>query len=217
MANIRVLLADDHQIVLQGLAVLINSQQGIEVVGRASDGLELLDMVEALRPHVVVTDISMPNLNGVEATSQIRKRHPTCQVIILSMHAASSYVIRALRNGALGYVLKSDRIEDVIEAIEAVSKGRRYLSGQVSDQVISALVTGSEPELDLEKRVTNREREILQLVAEGNTNAQISKRLNISTRTVETHRANMMGKLGLNSQADVIRFAIQNGIISAPS
>ncbi len=217
MANIRVLLADDHQIVLQGLALLINSQPGIEVVGRASDGLELLDMVEKLRPHVVVTDISMPNLNGVEATSQIHKRFPGCQVIILSMHAASSYVIRALRNGALGYVLKSDHIEDVIEAIHSVTKGHRYLSGQVSDQVISALISGSEPELDLEKKVTNREREILQLVAEGNTNVQISKRLNISTRTVETHRANMMGKLGLSSQADVIRFAIQNGIISAPS
>ena len=217
MANIRVLLADDHQIVRQGLSALINAQPGIEIVGEAHDGLELLDLVEKLRPHVVVTDIAMPNLNGVDATGLIRKRFPEVQVIILSMHAASSYVIRALRNGALGYVLKSDDIEDVIDAINSVSRGHRYLSGQVSEQVISSLIVGKETEIDLEKRITGREREILQLVAEGNTNIQISKKLNISSRTVETHRANMMNKLGLSSQADVIHFAIQNGIVSPPT
>lgn len=215
MANIKVLLADDHQIVRQGLRALINAQPGIEIIGEAHDGLELLDEVEKLRPNVVVTDIAMPNLNGVDATGLIRKRFPDVQVVILSMHAASSYVIRSLRNGALGYVLKSDNIEDVIDAIRAVSQGRRYLSGQVSEQVISAVIAGGEPELDLEKRITSREREILQLVAEGNTNVQISKKLSISSRTVETHRANMMTKLGLTSQADVIHFAIQNGIVSS--
>jgi DNA-binding NarL/FixJ family response regulator len=216
MANVRVLLADDHQIVRQGLSALINAQTGIEIVGEARDGLELLDMVEKLHPHVVVTDVAMPNLNGVDAAGLIRKRFPDVQVIILSMHTASSYVIRALRNGALGYVLKSDNIEDVIDAIRSVMSGHRYLSGQVSEQVISSLIAGQEPEMDLEKRITNREREILQLVAEGNTNVQISKKLNISSRTVETHRANMMNKLGLSSQADVIHFAIQNGLVSPP-
>jgi len=216
MAKIKILLADDHQIVRQGLSALINAQPDLEVIGEALDGLDLLEQVEKLHPDVVVADVAMPNLNGVDAAGRIRKRFPDVQVVILSMHAASSYVIRALRNGALGYVLKSDDIEDVIEAIHWVVEGRRYLSGQVAEQVISSLISGAEQELDMEKRITNREREILQLVAEGNTNIQISKKLNISSRTVETHRANMMNKLGLASQADVIRFAIQNGIVSAP-
>ena len=216
MAKIKVLLADDHQIVRQGLKALINTQPDLEVIGEALDGWDLLEKVEKLHPNVVVTDVAMPNLNGVDAAGRIRKRFPDVQVVILSMHAASSYVIRSLRNGALGYVLKSDNIEDVIEAIHWVMDGRRYLSGQVSEQVITSLIAGAEGEMDLEKRITNREREILQLVAEGNTNLQISKKLNISSRTVETHRANMMSKLGLTCQADVIRFAMQNGLVSSP-
>jgi DNA-binding NarL/FixJ family response regulator len=216
MDKIAVLLADDHQVVRQGLRALINVQPGIEVIGEAHDGLELLTLVEKLRPDVVVTDISMPNLNGVDAAGFIRKRYPEVQVVILSMHSASSYVVRALRTGALGYVLKSDNIEDVIEAIRTVKQGRRYLSKHVSDQVISSLVNAGDAEMDLENRITEREREILQLVAEGNTNQQISKKLNISIRTVETHRANMMMKLGLSSQADVIHFAIQHGMVSLP-
>ena len=129
MAKIKILLADDHQIVRQGLSALINAQPDLEVIGEALDGLDLLEQVERLHPDVVVVDVAMPNLNGVDAAGRIRKRFPDVQVVILSMHAASSYVIRALRNGALGYVLKSDDIEDVIEAIHWVVEGRRYLSG----------------------------------------------------------------------------------------
>ena len=214
MAKIKVLLADDHQIVRQGIKALLNAQADIEIIGEATDGHELMEMVERLCPDVVVTDIAMPVLNGIEAAGQIRRRFPSIEVIILSMHAASSYVVRSLRVGARGYILKSDDIQEVIEAIRAVSAGRRHISKQVSDDVLELLLSENSPELDLNKRLTDREREILQLIAEGNTNAQIAEKLVISSRTVETHRAKMMDKLGLSTQAEVIRFAIQNGFVS---
>ncbi len=213
MARIQVILADDHQIVRQGMRALLNAQPDIEVVGEAADGLELVQMVWKLHPQVVISDIAMPNLNGIEAVGQIRRRFPDTQVIILSMHAASSYVIRALRAGALGYLLKDDDIEDVIRAIRAVSGGTRFLSHRISDQVMDALIAGDDSDPDVEKHASEREREILQLVAEGNTNAQIAEKLKISPRTVEKHRANLMLKLGLTNQADVIRYAIQHGIV----
>ena len=213
MAKIRVLLADDHQIVRQGIKALLNAQADIEVTAEASNGRELMTLVEQFQPDVVVSDIAMPDLNGIEAAGQIRRRYPRIQVVMLSMHNASTYVIRALRVGVLGYVLKNDDIQEVIEAIRAAVGGRRYLSKQISGDVIDLLLFGQDPELDPEKRLTDREREILQLVAEGNTNAQIAEKLVISQRTVENHRANLMRKLGLSSQAEAIRFAIQHGII----
>jgi len=210
---IKVVLADDHQVVRQGMRVLLNAQPDIEVVGEAADGLELVGLVWKLRPDVVISDIAMPNLNGIEATGQIHKRYPETHVIILSMHSASPYVIRALRSGALGYLLKDDDIEIVIQAVRTVAKGTRYLSAQVSAQVIDTFLSGQDPSQTLEERLTEREREILQLVGEGNTSAQIAQKLNISPRTVEKHRANLMSKLRLNSHADVVRFAIQQGIV----
>jgi len=213
MDKIKVLLADDHQVVRQGMRALLNAQPDIEIVGEAADGNELLRLAWSLRPDVVLSDIAMPNLNGIEAATQIRKRFPNVQVIILSMHSASAYVIRALRSGALGYVLKDDDIEVVIQAIRAVSKGSRFLSAQVSEKVLDTFLAGEDVTLSLEERITEREREILQLVGEGRTNAQIAEKLNISPRTVEKHRANLMSKLGLATHADAVRFAIQQGLV----
>ncbi|RPH57458.1 MAG: DNA-binding response regulator [Chloroflexi bacterium] len=156
----------------------------------------------------------MPNLNGIEATGQIHKRFPDVKVIMLSMHSASPYVIRALRGGAQGYLLKDDDIEDVIRAIHTVRKGSRFLSSQVSDQVLASFLSGVDPAQNLDRRLTEREREILQMIAEGNTNVQIAEKLSISPRTVEKHRANLMSKLRLTSQAEVVRFAIQHGLVS---
>jgi DNA-binding NarL/FixJ family response regulator len=214
MGKIRVLLADDHQVVRQGLRALLNSQSDIEVTGEAADGLELLNLVWKLQPNVVISDIAMPNMNGIEAIGQIHKRFPNVRVIILSMHSASAYVIRALRGGALGYLLKDDDIEDVIAAIHSVFLGNRFLSSQVSELVIDSFLAGTEIPSKMEERLTRREREVLQLIGEGNINTQIAEKLNISPRTVEKHRANLMSKLGLATQADVIRFAIQNGLVS---
>jgi DNA-binding NarL/FixJ family response regulator len=214
MGKIKILLADDHQVVRQGMRALLNAQPDLEVIGEAADGHELVQMVWKMHPEVVVSDIAMPNLNGIEATVQIHKRFPDVKVVILSMHSASPYVIRALRGGALGYLLKDDDIRDVIQAIRTVAQGARFLSAQVSELVIDALLSGKDATLDLEERITEREREILQMVAEGNTNTQIAEKLNISPRTVEKHRANLMSKLSLTSQADIVRFAIQQGIVS---
>jgi DNA-binding NarL/FixJ family response regulator len=212
MGKIKVLLADDHQVVRQGMRALINAQPDIEVIGEAADGHELVRLAWSLQPDVVISDIAMPNLNGIEAAGQIHKRFPKVRVIMLSMHSASSYVIRALRGGALGYVLKDDDIEVVLQAIRTVHKGSRFLSPQVFGEVLDTFLSGEDVTTSLEERLTEREREILQLVGESNTNQQIAEKLNISPRTVEKHRANLMLKLKLKSHADVIRFAIQQGV-----
>ena len=198
--------------VRQGFLVLLNAQPDIEVIGEAADGNEMIELAENLRPDVVLADISMPNLNGIEATKIIRQRFPNMPVIIITIHTSSSYVIRALRNGARGYVVKNDDFQHVIQAIKTVSLGQRYLSGQVSEQIIDAVIAGTSLDYNLDERISIREREILQLIAEGNTNSQIAKKLVISARTVETHRTNLMRKLDLNSQIDILRYAIQHGI-----
>ena len=198
--------------VRQGFLVLLNAQPDIEVIGEAADGNEMIALAENLRPDVVLADISMPNLNGIEATKIIRQRFPNMPVIIITIHTSSSYVIRALRNGARGYVVKNDDFQHVIQAIKTVSLGQRYLSGQVSEQIIDAVIAGTSLDYNLDERISIREREILQLIAEGNTNSQIAKKLVISARTVETHRTNLMRKLDLNSQIDILRYAIQHGI-----
>ena len=213
MSKIRILLADDHQIVRQGMKALLNSQPDMEVVGEASDGFELVGMVEKLNPNVIITDIAMPNMNGIEATKQIKKRNPNTQVIILSMHSSSSYVIGALRSGALGFLLKNDDYSEVVQAIQSVSEGRRYMSSQVSNLILDTFLDTGGFSNPVEHELTEREREVLQLIAEGNTSQQIADKLQISIRTAEKHRANLRAKLGANSQADLIHYAIQTGIV----
>jgi DNA-binding NarL/FixJ family response regulator len=210
--KIKVLIAEDHVMVRQGFIVLLNAQPDIEVVGEAADGNEMLEKAENLHPDVILADISMPNLNGIEATKLVRQRWPDMPVVIITIHTSASYVIRALRNGARGYVVKNDNFQNVIQAIKTVTLGQRYLSGQVSEQIIDSVISGTSLDYNLDERISVREREILQLIAEGNTNSQIAKKLVISSRTVETHRTNLMRKLDLGSQIDILRYAIQHGI-----
>ncbi len=210
--KIKVLIADDHVMVRQGFMVLLNAQPDIEVIGEAADGNEMVAQAETLHPDVVLADISMPNLNGIEATKVIHQRFPEMPVVMITVHTSSSYVVRALRSGARGYVVKNDDFQHVVQAIKAVILGQRYLSTQVSEQIIDSVVTGTSQEFNMDERISIREREILQLLAEGNSNSQIAKKLVISARTVETHRTNIMRKLELTSQIDILRYAIQHGL-----
>jgi two-component system response regulator NreC len=210
--KIKVLIADDHVMVRQGFMLLLNAQPDIEVVGEAADGNEMVELTENLHPDVVLADISMPNLNGIEATKLIHQRDPQMPVVMITIHTSSSYVVRALRSGARGYVVKNDDFQHVIRAIKAVILGQRYLSSSVSEQIIDAVVSGTSQEFNMDDRISIREREILQLIAEGNSNSQIARKLVISARTVETHRTNIMRKLELTSQIDILRYAIQHGL-----
>ena len=209
--GVSILLADDHNVVRQGLRSLLDSQPDFKVIGEACNGQEAVQMTQQLNPTVVVLDLMMPGLNGLEVTRQIKS---LTRVLILSMHANEGYVLEALKNGAYGYILKDSTAEELIQAVRLVSEGRHYLSAPFSDQAISAYIQRStSSRSDPYDTLTNREREILQLVAEGNSASEISSLLSISPRTVETHRANLMRKLELNSQVDLIRFAIRKGIL----
>jgi len=211
---ISILLADDHHIVRQGLRALLEAEPDFHVLGEAADGLEAVQLVERLQPDVLLVDVMMPGLGGLEATRQVRERFPKTQVVVLSMHSNEAYVLQALRNGALGYVLKDSNAADLIKAVREAGAGRRYLSPPLSDYIIDAYVNkGHETVFDIYETLTNREREVLHLAAEGHTNADIAVRLSISPRTVEIHRTNMMRKLGLHSEHDLIRYALRRGIL----
>ncbi len=207
----KILLADDHAIVRDGLKALLKSEVDFEVIGEAADGLEAVQMVDRLRPDVLVLDLMMPGLTGLEVTRQVSR---LTHVIILSMHANEAYVIEALRKGAMGYVMKDSTSADLVKAIRDVLSGKRYLSQPLSESMVDALLKRSKTsELDPYETLTTREREVFQLVAQGKSNLEISELLTLSPRTVEIHRANMMHKLNLESQADLIRLAIKRGVI----
>jgi DNA-binding NarL/FixJ family response regulator len=209
-----ILLADDHPVVRQGLRTLLESEPNFSVVGEASDGLEVADLVERLKPQVAVVDVMMPGLNGLEVTRQIRRRAPQTRVVILSMYADEAYVLEALRNGAAGYVLKDSSAVDLVKAVREVATGRRFLSPPLSERAIEAYEQkASAASLDTYETLTTREREVLHLAAEGHSNHEIAARLKISPRTVETHRAHLMRKLGLKSQVDLIRYALRRKIL----
>lgn len=211
---IRIVLGEDHQIVRQGLRALLEEEEDIQVIGEAGDGLEVLDLVEQLEPDILVVDLMMPGLHGLEITRQVRKRSRRTLVVVLSMHADESYVIAALKNGASGYVLKDSSASDLVMALHEVSDGRRFLSSPLSDRAIEVYMkTSDDGEEDIYECLTNREREILQLAVEGHSNRTIGERLSISPRTVETHRANLMRKLGLKTQTNLIRFALRRGFL----
>ena len=208
------MLADDHHIVRQGLRKLLEAEPDFEVIGEAADGLEAAHLVERLEPDVLVVDVMMSGMNGLEATKHVRKRSPKTTVVVLSMHADEGYVLEALRSGAKGYVLKDSLAEDLIHAVREARAGRRHLSAPLSDRVIEGYVNKSEATaLEPFERLTVREQEVLHLLAQGATNAEIASKLCISRRTVEVHRANMMRKLGLRNQAQVLRYAMRQGII----
>lgn len=212
--TISILLADDHHVVRQGLRALLEAETDFHVLGEASDGLEAVQQVERLQPDILLVDVMMPGLSGLEAVRQVRERFPKTQVVVLSMHSNEGYVLEALRNGAVGYVLKDSDASELVNAVREAYAGRRYLSPPLSDVIIDAYVNKSrETALDVYETLTNREREVLQLAAEGHTNAVIAARLGISPRTVEIHRTNMMRKLGLRTEHELIRYALRRGIL----
>lgn len=208
---VEILLADDHHVVRQGLRSLLESQADLVVVGEASNGQETLALVDKLHPRVVVLDIMMPGLNGLEVTRRLKG---LANVVILSMHANEAYVLEALQNGAFGYVLKDSTATDLIQAVRAAAADRRFLSQPFSELAIAAYARKAQATpLDPYSMLTAREREVLQMAAEGLTNNEISTKLSISPRTVEVHRANVMHKLNLRSQTDLIRYALKKGIL----
>lgn len=212
--TVSIVLADDHHVVRQGLRALLEAEPGFHIIGEAGDGLETAQLVERLQPDVLVLDLLMPGLSGLEVTRQASQRSPHTRVVILSMHSNEAYVVEALRNGAAAYVLKRCTAEDLVRAVREVLAGRYYLSSPFSERAIESYVRKTkETPLDPYETLTTREREVLQLVAEGHTNRKIAALLVISPRTVEMHRSNMLRKLGLRTQADVTRFAIRRGIL----
>jgi len=210
MKRIRILLADDHAVVRQGFKMILGAQADMEIVGEAGNGREAVELAEQLRPDIVVMDVAMPELNGIEATRRLFGSTPHARVIALSMHKDSVYVREILRAGARGYLLKDSGAGDLVSAIRAVASGESYLSPAVSNAVLD----------DYRKHVTNpidllssREREVLQMLAEGKTNKEIATVLNLSVYTVEAHRGRIMEKLNIHSINELVRFAVRNGLI----
>ena len=215
MTKIRILLADDHTVIRLGLKLLLERQADFVVVGEAEDGRKAIQLAESLLPDVIVMDVAMPNLNGIEATRQITTALPKVAVVVLSMHSDESYVMRALKAGAKGYLLKDSAEADLIQAIRTVVTGKSYFSAAVSKMLLEDYVQnlrqrGIEDSYDL---LTPREREVLQLAAEGKSNKESAALLNLSAYTVETHRTNLMQKLGLHSVPELILYAVRKGII----
>jgi len=211
MTSIRILIADDHGVVAEGLKSLAEAEPGIEVVGVVADGREAVKHARESKPDIVIMDMSMPELNGADATRDILQNDPACRVIVLSMYAEREYVRLALQAGAMGYVVKRSAAKELVEAIRAVHAGQRYLSPRVADVVIEA---GADDKDDLLAKLSMREREVLQLLAEGNTGAEIAQRLSLSQKTVETYRARLVEKLGIRDLPGLVRFAIQRGIVT---
>ncbi|NOZ28994.1 MAG: response regulator transcription factor [Chloroflexi bacterium] len=214
--TIRVLLADDHAVVRDGLRLILEAQGDIAVTGDATDGREAVRLAQALQPDVIVIDIAMPLLNGIEATHQILQVCPDAQVVILSMHATSEHIYRALQAGAQGYLLKESAGQEVVEAVRAVYAGQRYLSQRIVGTVIEEYVQLRESGSSTSplQRLTAREREILQLVVEGKSSAEIADILSLSTKTVETYRSRLMQKLDIHDLPGLVKFAIQHGLTS---
>jgi two-component system response regulator NreC len=215
-ATATIVLADDHALIRQGLHSVLERQGDYQVVGEAEDGLEAVEIVERLRPDVLIVDVMLPGLNGLEVTRRVRSRVPKTRVLVLSMHANESYVLEAFRNGASGYVLKATSANSLVEALRAILLGQRYLSPPLTERAIEVYidkVDNATITFDSYKMLTSREREVFQLAAEGLSNSEISQRLEISPRTAETHRTRIMHKLQMHSQGDLVRYAIQNGLI----
>jgi len=213
---IRVILADDHSVMRRGLRLILEQQADFEVLGEARDGREAVNLAAALHPDVAVLDITMPNMNVIEAARQITEKQPHVAVVVLSMHADESYVLRALKAGARGYLLKESPESDFISAIRSASEGKSFFSPAVSRLLVEDYVHQLQDRNieDSYELLTPREREILQMVAEGKTNKEIANQLNLSLYTVETHRGNMLQKLNLHSVPELILYAVRKGVIA---
>ena len=216
MSKTRIIIADDHDVVRKGLTFLLERINQTEVVGEATDGHQAVELAEKLAPNVVILDVAMPLLNGIDAAAQILKRHPETAVILLSMHADEDYVIRGLNAGVKGYILKESVERDLPLALEAVGKQRHFFSSAISEVLLADFMRQLKHKHvhDSYDLLTEREKEVLQLLAEGKTNKDVACLLNLRPQTVETHRANLMQKLGLHSTADIILYAVSKRIIS---
>jgi DNA-binding NarL/FixJ family response regulator len=214
MKPIRVLLADDHTLVRAGIRGLLAGLAGVEVVGEVGDGHEALRLAETLHPGVVLLDIGMPGLNGLEAAARLAKLDPMIRVVILSMHMSEEYVLQALRAGAAGYLLKGADVAELEVAVRAVARGETYLSPAVSKRVVDDYVRRTSETPDPLAVLTSRQREILQLVAEGNTSKEIANHLGLSHRTVEAHRNQMMKRLDVHDVTGLVRFAVRVGLVA---
>jgi two-component system, NarL family, response regulator NreC len=211
---ITIVLADDHHLIRRGLRALLETEADFSVVGEAADGLQAAQLVERLKPNILVIDFIMPGLNGLEVARRVKQSSTKTRVLLLSMYTNESYVLEAFRNGAVGYVLKDSTADDLVRAVRQVAAGHRYLSAPLSERAIDSYVQRARRgKSDLYETLTAREREVLQLAAEGHSSKEIASRLFISPRTAETHRANLMHKLGLHSLTDLIRYALRRGIL----
>lgn len=210
---IRVLIADDHTIVRQGLVSLLAAEQGIEIVGEASDGQEAVSAVARLKPNVVLMDLGMPGLNGVDATRQIKRDFPDVAVLVLSMYSADEHVRPAIRAGASGYLLKGSGLSDLVAAIRAVASGEAFLSPSIA-KILLRDARSDDEQASSSGPLTAREREILQLVGEGSSSPEIARSLNLSVKTVEGHRSRIMAKLNIHDVAGLVRYAIRTGLVS---
>jgi len=217
MNGIKVVLVDDHTIVRKGLRSLLDAEADMDVIGEAGDGKEAIELVGQLKPHIVVMDIGMPVLNGLEATRRIIKKHPDTRVLILTMHTNEEYVFEILQAGASGYIIKKAAPTELVAAIRAVKQGESFLSPSITRKVIDEYLqrAGEVKREDAFDLLTDREREVLQLIAEGLSTREIAEKLFISTKTVETHRMHLMEKLDLHGTADLTRYAIRKGIIDS--
>jgi DNA-binding NarL/FixJ family response regulator len=214
MESYRIVLADDHALFRHGMRKIINDVPGMEVIGEANDGLELLEMLRELTPHLVVLDISMPNLRGIEAAREIRSLYPRTKVLILTMHKNKEYLYHAIASGANGYLLKEDSDEELLLAIEMIFKGGTYVTRKLTGtmaQDLSRAISGKYPLAS--DSLTRRETEVLKFIVKGKTNAEIADILSISTRTVENHRANIMKKLNVKKTAELVRYAVDHGLV----
>jgi DNA-binding NarL/FixJ family response regulator len=217
MNLIKIILGDDHQIVRLGLRTLLETELDIQVVGEAADGLEAIRMVEQWSPDIAILDLMMPRMNGIEAARQIRAQFPHIRIVLLSMFDSESYVVEALSSGADAYVLKQSTTDDLVRAVREVLAGKRYLSAPLNERVINSYIqyarSAKTGDYEPQGALTPREREVLHLVAQGRTNIEIARALSLSSRTIETHRAHVMRKLGLNSSVDLARYALEHGLL----
>lgn len=216
MSLVTIVLVDDHKLIRQGIRSLLEAQQRYEVVGEANDGREGFELIERVSPDIAIIDMMIPNLNGIEIARLVNQRGLRTKILILTMCDTATYAVRALQGGALGYILKDSDFFEILHAIQNVLISKRYLSPEIAEEVLDLLLkAGAGKEEDALNLLSPREREILQLVGEGKTNSSIADQLTLSIRTVESHRFNTMKKLRLNSHADLVKFAINTGLVTS--
>ncbi len=213
MSKIKVFLVDDHKILREALIILLSQQENIEVAGEAADGIDALNKIAHVKPDIAIVDISLPKLNGIDLASTLKHEYPQIKTIILTMHKSEEFIAKALQAGVKGYILKDNALEELIQSIETVYHGDIFLSQGVTQHVVNSFIKNIPGECVAREQISSRERGILQLLAEGKSNKEISDILSLSIKTVETHRANIMRKLGFKSIIDLVLYAVRNHII----